>query len=71
MHVERTVLLQLKDEERGVTLRVERWFMAADHRVESTSKAALIWDAGKDSECVVLLDAQAACAIIGELVLFA
>lgn len=72
MHVERTVLLQYKDEERGVTFRIERWFMAADHRTESVIRPALVWDRReKDVEQVVLLGAKQVRAVIEELLSFA
>ncbi len=72
VHVERTVLLQFKDEDNAVTFRVERWFMAADHRTESVIKAALVWDSDeKDVEQVVLMGTKEVRAVIGELTPFA
>lgn len=72
MHIDRTVLLQFKDEARGVTFRIERWFMAADHRTESVIKAALVWSSDKtDIEQVVVVGVDEVRAVIGELTPFA
>jgi len=55
MNVERSVLLQYQDEQRGISFRIERWFIAGDERIESMIKPALIWDAGGENEQVVIL----------------
>lgn len=71
MNVERTVLLEFRDEEHGVTFRVERWFMAADHQTESVIRPALVWSAdNKTVEQIMLMGTRQVAAVIGELTHF-
>lgn len=55
MPVERKVLLQFRDEEHGVTFRVERWFIVMDHKIESVVRPCLVWEDENGTERVVLL----------------
>lgn len=71
MHVDRTILLQFKDEMRNVEFRVERWFMSEDSAAESVVKPALIWNMeDRDVEQVVLLGPDAVRNVIEALTAF-
>lgn len=69
--MQRTVLLQFKDETHGISFRVERWFLASDSPTESMIKAVLVWDDDGGTERVVALGRKAVRAVIGELMPFA